>query len=35
MPTAVTDLEERLTRLEVEVEALKRERGDVAPARKP
>lgn len=32
---AIMELEERLTRLEAEVEALKRERAVVEPARKP
>ncbi len=32
---AVTELEERLTRLEAEVEALKRGRALTAPAKKP
>ena len=33
--TAVTELEERLTRLEAEVEALKQERAGVVPDKKP
>lgn len=32
---AVTELEERLTRLEAEVEALKQERADTPPVKKP
>ncbi len=32
---AVTEIEERLTRLEAEVEALKRQRADAAPVKKP